>query len=47
MRAGTVILVMSGAAEERKSHEAMSAATSSMDPNEVTKALKKFKFTPL
>jgi len=29
--------------EERKSHEPMIAITSSMDPNEAAKTLKKFK----
>jgi hypothetical protein len=42
MRAGTAILAISGAVEERKSHEPMSAVMSSMDPNEAAKALKKF-----
>ena len=42
MRAGTAILAISGAVEERKSHEPMSAVMSSMDPNEAAKVLKKF-----
>ena len=42
MRVGTVILAMSGAAEERKSHAPMSAIIRSIDPNEAAKALKKF-----
>ena len=47
MRAGTVILAISGAVEERKSHELMIAVMSSMDPNEAAKALKKFTASPL
>jgi hypothetical protein len=46
MTVGTPILAISGAAEERKSHEAMSAAMSRMDPNEAVKALKKFTASP-
>ena len=41
MRAGTIILAASGAPDERKSHEAMSAPMSNMDPNEVPNAAKK------
>jgi hypothetical protein len=39
-------LATSGAPDERKSHEAMSAAMSSMDPNETMKALKKLTACP-
>jgi hypothetical protein len=46
MRAGTAILAISGAAEERKSHAPMSAVISSIDPNEAAKALKKFTVSP-
>jgi hypothetical protein len=46
MRAGTAVLAISGAVEERKSHEAMSAVRSSMDPNEAAKAQKKFMASP-
>jgi hypothetical protein len=42
MRAGTAILAISGAVEERKSHEPTNAVISNMDPNEAAKALKKF-----
>lgn len=42
MRAGTAILAISGAVEELKSHELMSAVMSSMDPKDAANALKKF-----
>ena len=46
MRAGTATFAISGAAEERKSHALMSALVSSIDPNEVAKALKTFTVSP-
>ena len=42
-----VTLAISGAAEERKSHAPISAVINSIDPNEATKALKKFTVLPL
>ena len=37
----TAILAINGAPDERKSHEAMSVVTSSMDPKQASKALNK------
>lgn len=46
MTPGTTILTTTGAPDERKSHEAISANMSNMDPNEVAKAVKKLTSAP-